>query len=47
MADQNGATDTVRGRLASLPAGTTFTNVQEVCEQLGLASPAHEGPGAD
>ena len=46
-AAENGATDRVRSRLASLPAGTSFTNVQQVAEQLGLASPAHEGPGAD
>ena len=47
VAQDNEATDQVLSRLSSLPADATFQNVQEVAEQLGLASPQHDGPGAD
>jgi len=47
IAVDNDATDAVLSRLGSLPEGRTFTNVQEVAVELGLADPAPEGPGAD
>ena len=46
-AGENDATDAVLARLRSLPEGRTFTNVQEVAVELGLADPAPEGAGAD
>lgn len=46
-ASQNDATDRVLSRLQSLPEGRTFTNMQEVAVELGLADPEPEGAGAD
>ncbi len=43
----NDATDRVLGLLQRLPEGRTFTNLQEVAVELGLADPAPEGAGAD
>lgn len=47
VAAENDATDRVLARLQSLPEGVSFTNVQEVAVELGLADPAVEGAGAD
>ena len=46
-AAENDATDAVLSRLGSLPDGRSFTNVQEVAVELGLADPEPEGAGAD
>jgi hypothetical protein len=46
-ASENDATDAVLAKLQSLPQGRTFTNVQEVAVELGLADPTPEGAGAD
>lgn len=46
-AAQNDATDRVLSQLGSLPEGRTFTNVQDVAVELGLAEPEPEGAGAD
>jgi hypothetical protein len=47
VAADNDATDDVLRQLSSLPSGRAFGNVQEVSEELSLAAPQHEGPGAD
>lgn len=47
VAQDNQADDAVLARLAQLPAGRQFTNVQDVAVELGLATPEPEGPGAD
>jgi hypothetical protein len=46
-ASENDATDAVLAKLQSLPQGRTFTNVQDVAVELGLADPTPEGAGAD
>ncbi|MFC3687226.1 DUF2795 domain-containing protein [Aquipuribacter hungaricus] len=46
-AAENDATDRVLSQLGSLPEGRTFTNVQDVAVELGLAEPEPEGAGSD
>jgi hypothetical protein len=40
-AEEGNAPDAVLGQLRRLPAGTEFTNVQEVAQALGLGTEQH------